>query len=593
MASNCAPISKRIMNETNETIWDFGGPSVNMTEPSQIITGYILDAASLLLLVVVMMSLGCTLKFSDLKKYIVKPKEVGIAMLAQYGIMPLSGFSVGHVLNLSPIESLAVLICSCCPGGNISNLFTLAVKGDINLSILMTTCSTILALGMMPLLLYIYCLGLNLGPLYKNVPFLQIVSCLTMTVIPCFLGALMSSKRPQYSQSFIKVGKILGTVLAVVVTVLFFFYLKSDILKIFLPVMIGASLLLPFLGYVLGYVMASIFQLHEQARRTICIETGCQNVQLCTAILKITFDAEVIGVYFLFPFLYIISQVLQGFLLILVFRLQDKIKAKVVSEKKIRYLFSSADTEELLQAVLNTMNIEQTQITEASSAGAFKRLERDIRQLLQDGAIAPVPCSERYKGHYSRLFSIKKPSGEYRTIYKSQTPEPVGIVQEVQDGVNKIGDTSDTQRRGDVYLGFEADILPNSHTPFKTEIPQILDDRLILRLDPSFLPKVVSDSNLNREIILPAFCDQPGNPGEQNFHSVDVRRSVLHYLDATKEWRKDSSLFVQFWGKNKGKTASKLTLARWIKATISHAYVSRGICCSRHDRFPLKLANCG
>ncbi|KAM4013480.1 hepatic sodium/bile acid cotransporter [Anomaloglossus baeobatrachus] len=343
------------MNETEESNREFGGSSVNMTEPSQIIIGYTLDAGSLLLLVVVMMTLGCTLKFSDLKKYILKPKEVGIALLAQYGIMPLSGFSLGHVLNLSSIESLSVLICSCCPGGNLSNIFTLAVKGDINLSILTTTCSTVLALGMMPLLLYIYCLGLNLGSLYKNVPFLKLIISLTITIIPCFLGVLISSKRPQYSQCLIKVGKILGIVLAVVVAVLFFLYLKSSILQIFLPRLIAASLLLAFLGYVLGYVMASIFQLHEKARRTICIEAGCQNVQLCIAIIKITFDADVIGSYLLFPALYLISQVLQGLFLIFVFRLQDKIKATVPA-KSCRSLTdtteqspNSADTDVLVK----------------------------------------------------------------------------------------------------------------------------------------------------------------------------------------------------------------------------------------------------
>ncbi|XP_056401663.1 hepatic sodium/bile acid cotransporter-like [Hyla sarda] len=320
------------MNNTIEDIREFKGPTVNMTASSQKVIGYILDASSVFLLVIVMMSLGCTLQLSELRKYFLKPREIGIALLAQYGIMPLSAFSLGYILNLSSIESLAILICGCCPGGNISNILTLAIKGDINLSILMTICSTVLALGMMPLLLYIYCLGLNLGPLYKNVPFVKILISLTITLIPCLLGAFLNFKRPQYSRGFIKVGGILGMVFVVVVIVLSFFYLKSNVFKIFSPKMIGVSLLLPFFGYVLGYAMASIFQLHEQARRSICMETGCQNVQLCTAILKIAFDAEVIGVYFMFPLLYILSQVLQGLALILVFRIQDKIKAKAIAK---------------------------------------------------------------------------------------------------------------------------------------------------------------------------------------------------------------------------------------------------------------------
>ncbi|KAM3918953.1 hepatic sodium/bile acid cotransporter [Leptodactylus fuscus] len=316
------------MNETTEGTQEFEERSVNVTDFSQKVIGYALDTSIILLLVMVMMSFGCTLKYSELKKYFLKPKEVGIAVLAQYGFMPLSAFSLAHILRLSSIESLIVLLCGCCPGGNLSNVFSSAIKGNMNLSILMTVCSTVLALGMMPLLLYVYCLGLNLGPLHMNVPFQKIVTSLTITIVPCFLGALLNSKRPRCSQIFIKVSKILGPVLMVEIFVLFYFSLKSNIFKVFSPKMIGASLLLPFFGYVLGYTIASIFRLPEQAKRTICMETGCQNAQLCATILKISFDAEVLGVYILFPLLFAVSQILLGLVLIFVFRLRDKIKAK-------------------------------------------------------------------------------------------------------------------------------------------------------------------------------------------------------------------------------------------------------------------------
>ncbi|KAM5129348.1 hepatic sodium/bile acid cotransporter [Mantella aurantiaca] len=241
---------------------------LNGTHTSQKVLGYILDASTILLLVIIMMSLGCTLQLSELKKFFLKPKEVGVAIFAQYGIMPLSAFSLGHAFRLNAMESLAILICGCCPGGNLSNIFTLAIKGDMNLSILMTVCSNIIALGMMPFLLYIYGLGMNAGQMHTNIPFIKIMISLIITVLPCCAGMLMNSKRPQYSQCFIKV---------------------------------------------------------KWTRRTICMETGCQNVQLCSAILKVTFDPDVVGPYFMFPLLYFIFQILMGLFLILLFRLYDRI----------------------------------------------------------------------------------------------------------------------------------------------------------------------------------------------------------------------------------------------------------------------------
>lgn len=56
------------------------------------------------------------------------------------------------------------------------------------------------------------------------------------------------------------------------------------------------------------------------------METGCQNVQLCSTILNVTFPLEVIGPLFFFPLLYMIFQLGEGLLLIALFRCYEKMK---------------------------------------------------------------------------------------------------------------------------------------------------------------------------------------------------------------------------------------------------------------------------
>lgn len=58
----------------------------------------------------------------------------------------------------------------------------------------------------------------------------------------------------------------------------------------------------------------------------MCMESGCQNAQLCSAILKVAFAPEIIGPLYFFPLLYLLFQLGEGFLLILVFRIHDRIK---------------------------------------------------------------------------------------------------------------------------------------------------------------------------------------------------------------------------------------------------------------------------
>ncbi|XP_071996791.1 uncharacterized protein [Engystomops pustulosus] len=88
---------------------------------------------------------------------------------------------------------------------------------------------------------------------------------------------------------------------------------------------------------------------------------------------------------------------------------------------------------------------------------------------------------------------------------------------------------------------------------------------------------VSSSFHLSQEIILPTFCRNPKTPKEEEWHSLDVRRILLFYLETTRQWRRDSNILLQFSGKNKGTRASKSTIARWIKTVIKNAYVAQNM----------------
>ncbi|XP_076978962.1 hepatic sodium/bile acid cotransporter [Tamandua tetradactyla] len=279
-----------------------------------------------LVLFLVMISLGCTMELSKIKAHFWKPKGLVIALLAQYGIMPLTAFALGKVFRLKNIEALAILICGCSPGGNLSNIFSLAIKGDMNLSIVMTTCSTFFALGLMPLLLYIYSRGIYEGELKDKVPYGGIMISLVLVLIPCTIGIFLRAKRPQYVRYIIKGGMITMLLLAVVISIFSVINVGKSIIFVMTPHLLATSSLMPFIGYMLGYILSALFCLNGKCRRTISMETGCQNIQLCSTILNVTFPPEVIGPLFFFPLLYLIFQLGEGLLLIAIFRCYQKIK---------------------------------------------------------------------------------------------------------------------------------------------------------------------------------------------------------------------------------------------------------------------------
>lgn len=65
--------------------------------------------------------------------------------------------------------------------------------------------------------------------------------------------------------------------------------------------------------------------------------------------------------------------------------------------------------------------------------------------------------------------------------------------------------------------------------PFLKALP----DKIILRSDPKFLPKVPSLANRSREVVLPVFHPDPQTEEEQSLHLLDVKRAVLLYLERT------------------------------------------------------------
>ncbi|KAM8846899.1 hepatic sodium/bile acid cotransporter-like [Synchiropus picturatus] len=204
-----------------------------------------------------------------------KPKGVAIALLAQYAVMPLTAFVLVKVFRLTGTTAIMILICGCCPGGSLSNILALGIKGDMNLSIVMTSCSTLLALGMMPLLLYIYCH--SFPHLQSAVPYKDISLSLVMILIPCGIGILINHYRPKYAKLITTVGGLyvvlscqsqVGMIIMVIAILIICIgssvAVGGSLLNLFSPPLMATAALMPFIGYSFGYIISSIFKLKQR-----------------------------------------------------------------------------------------------------------------------------------------------------------------------------------------------------------------------------------------------------------------------------------------------------------------------------------------
>lgn len=67
----------------------------------------------------------------------------------------------------------------------------------------------VLAIGLMPLLLYLYSGGLYEGDLEGKVPYKGIITTLVLMLIPCAIGIILNEKKPQYTDLITKVRSML------------------------------------------------------------------------------------------------------------------------------------------------------------------------------------------------------------------------------------------------------------------------------------------------------------------------------------------------------------------------------------------------
>ncbi|KAK3562592.1 hypothetical protein QTP86_002076 [Hemibagrus guttatus] len=186
---------------------------------------------------------------------------------------------------------------------------------------------SVLALGAMPLLLYLYCQSFS--GLETAVPYTGIIIALVMTIVPCTVGIAINHWAPRYSQIVIKAGFSILLIATVVIGVMCSISLGATVWIVLSPQLLTVAFLMPFIGYLLGYTMSIIFKQNGPCRRTIAMETGCQNIQLCSTILKVAFPPEVIGPLFLFPLIYIVFQGAEALFLILLFRMYQRLNPSI------------------------------------------------------------------------------------------------------------------------------------------------------------------------------------------------------------------------------------------------------------------------
>jgi BASS family bile acid:Na+ symporter len=103
-------------------------------------------------LAALMLSMGITLTPKDFVDVASEPKSVGMQFSLCYGMMPVLAWLLGQTTGLSPALLAGMVLVGAINGGQASNLCTYIAKGNVALSVVMTTATTLGAIFMTPLI---------------------------------------------------------------------------------------------------------------------------------------------------------------------------------------------------------------------------------------------------------------------------------------------------------------------------------------------------------------------------------------------------------------------------------------------------------
>ena len=286
------------------------------------------------MLQLIMFGMGTKLSLSDFKTELKKPKGIIVGTFMVFGIMPVVGVLVAKAFQFPPEIAVGVILIGACPGGASSNVMAFLAKGNVALSVSVTTIATLLTPIITPAIMKIFAnqlieisflkmmlssFNLIIVPvaaglishhvLYSKSDWLKsdrnVIGLSILFTLACVLSIViefpnfLSTLKPGFILGFglsaivsltkVMVKKLSGpqdwmdkilpslSMVAILLFVTIVVALNRDKLLVVGLLLVAASAVHNFIGYILGYWGSRAAGLSIQDSRTLSIEVALKN----------------------------------------------------------------------------------------------------------------------------------------------------------------------------------------------------------------------------------------------------------------------------------------------------------------------------
>ncbi|CAK9140860.1 unnamed protein product [Ilex paraguariensis] len=225
----------------------------------------------------IMLSIGLRLSIDDFALALKRPLPLSVGLIGQYLLKPVLGVLVAQAFRMSPMFYAGFVLMSCVAGAQLSSYASFLSKGDVALSILLTSSTTIASVLVTPLLT-----GLLIGSVIPVDAIAMSKSILQVVLVPVTLGLVLNT----YAKSVVDVLQPVMPFVAMICTSLCIgsplAINQSQILSTEGLRLIGPVLIFHAVAFTLGYWISRIpfVRQEDDVCRTISLCTGMQSSTL-------------------------------------------------------------------------------------------------------------------------------------------------------------------------------------------------------------------------------------------------------------------------------------------------------------------------
>ena len=236
----------------------------------------IIDVVLPLSLAYIMFSLGLGLRISDFGLIFTEPRAFAVGLGNQMVILPVAGFGIASIFDLSGELAVGLMILACCPGGVTSNILTKLAGGDTALSISYTAVVSVVSVITLPLIVG-FSMDHFMGTKSPDIEILNLgMTMFLLTTVPVIIGMLVR----RYSESTADgIEPLIGKIAAGLFIIIVIAAIASefDTLMDNIGTLGPAVVLLNIIMLGIGWRSAMILDLEDNQATTVSIESGIQN----------------------------------------------------------------------------------------------------------------------------------------------------------------------------------------------------------------------------------------------------------------------------------------------------------------------------